>query len=89
MGAKKTIATIVEYRLIKEKDDKEQNPIVSTLGFGFDRNLGGSDITRKLQKHLIEKFNAQTKTKKSILENPRAMATLLKEAERVKQVIFC
>lgn len=88
IGAKKTIATIVEYRLINEKGVKEQNPVATTLGVGFDRSLGGGFITRLLQKHLAEQFSVKTKTEKSIYDNPRAMATLFKEAERVKQVIY-
>lgn len=88
MGATKTVATIVEYRLVKDKNNTEFTPVVTTLGFGFDRNLGGVDITRKLQKHLVDQFNKTVKTENNILHNPRAMATLFKEAERLKQVIF-
>uniref|UniRef100_A0A915CU20 Hypoxia up-regulated protein 1 n=1 Tax=Ditylenchus dipsaci TaxID=166011 RepID=A0A915CU20_9BILA len=87
IGATKTTATIVEYRLAKEKNSKELNPIMSTLGIGFNRTLGGNQITMKLRDHLVDVFTKNTKTEKSILENPRGMAKMWKEAERVKQVL--
>uniref|UniRef100_A0A1I7XTM9 DUF727 domain-containing protein n=1 Tax=Heterorhabditis bacteriophora TaxID=37862 RepID=A0A1I7XTM9_HETBA len=121
MGASKTVATIVEYRLVKEKYSKEprvrilkvyafikmnQNIIVlsilflklsdfsrqvfyqmSVLGVGFDRTLGGLEITLRLKDFLIRKFRANYKCEKDITENERAMAKMLKEAERLKQVL--
>ncbi|KAH7732346.1 hypoxia up-regulated protein 1 precursor [Aphelenchoides avenae] len=86
VGASKTTATIVEYRLAKEKNSKEQNPVMSTLGVGFDRTLGGQDLTLRLRDHLVAEFEKAHKTKGKITENPRAMAKMNKEAERVKQV---
>jgi hypoxia up-regulated 1 len=56
------------------------------LGIGYDRTLGGLDITLALRDHLLVEFRKQHKTQKDITENPRAMAKLFKEAERVKQV---
>lgn len=41
----------------------------------------------RLQKHLANKFNEVKKTKNNVFENPRAMAKLLKEAGRVKNVL--
>uniref|UniRef100_A0A914CYA3 Hypoxia up-regulated protein 1 n=1 Tax=Acrobeloides nanus TaxID=290746 RepID=A0A914CYA3_9BILA len=87
IGATKTRATILEYRLAKEKDSKEQNPVMVPLGIGYDRTLGGLDITLALRDHLLTEFRKQHKTQKDITENPRAMAKLFKEAERVKQVL--
>jgi hypoxia up-regulated 1 len=80
IGASKTVATLVEYQL----ENKE--PQLKVLGVGFDRTVGGRDITNKLREHLINEFKAKHKTKGDIRENPRAMAKLWKEAERVKQV---
>jgi hypoxia up-regulated 1 len=87
IGATKTTASIVEYRLVKEKNSKEQNPSLTVLGVGFDRTLGGHDITLILRDHLVEEFKKQHKTKEEINGNPRAMAKMWKEAERVKQVL--
>ncbi|TKR60474.1 hypothetical protein L596_027716 [Steinernema carpocapsae] len=87
MGASKTTATILEYRLAKEKNSNEKNPVMSTLGVGYDRTLGGLELSMRMQEHLVEEFKKLKKTKKEITENPRAMAKMLKEAERVKQVL--
>ena len=35
MGATKTTASILEYRLEKEKKGNEKNPVMSTLGLGY------------------------------------------------------
>jgi hypoxia up-regulated 1 len=82
VGATKTVATLVEYQL----ENKE--PTVKVLGIGFDRTIGGRDFTSKLREHLVNEFKAKHKTTGDIRENPRAMAKLWKEAERVKQVSF-
>lgn len=72
------------------------------LGVGFDRTLGGFELTLRLRDHLANKFNEAYKPKQKIQvfknssklkknlfqENQRSMAKLLKEAERVKQVGF-
>lgn len=49
-----TTATIVEYVLEAEKNSKEKNPVVRTIGVGFDRTLGGLEITQRMTKHLEE-----------------------------------
>ncbi|KAJ1353311.1 hypothetical protein KIN20_009916 [Parelaphostrongylus tenuis] len=90
MGASKTIATVVEYVLEKDKSSKIaniSNPVVRTIGVGFDRFLGGFEITIRLAKHLEKVFRETVKTTNDITTNARSMAKLLKEAERVKQVL--
>lgn len=100
MGASKTVATIVEYvlekvsheniskgEIIQDKKTTVKTPTVRTLGIGYDRNLGGFDFTLRLRDHLIAAFQKQHKTKTDVITNGRAMAKLLKEAERVKQVL--
>lgn len=87
MGASKTTATIVEYVLEAEKNSKEKNPVVRTIGVGFDRTLGGLEITQRMTKHLEEVFRKTVKTPTDIATNARSMAKLAKEAERVKQVL--
>ena len=59
MGAAKTTATLVEYRLVKEKYGNE--PKMTVLGVGFDRSLGGLELTLRLQNLLIEKFRKNYK----------------------------
>ncbi|KAL6733177.1 hypothetical protein Aduo_003847 [Ancylostoma duodenale] len=85
MGAAKTIATLVEYKLAKAKYGKE--PKVTVLGVGFDRTLGGLEMTLRLRDLLVTKFNEHYKTKKAITTSEKAMAKLFKEAERLKQVL--
>jgi len=87
VGASSTVASIVEYRLIKDKQSKEQFPVITTLGVGFDRQLGGQELSLRLREHLVSEFKKAFKTEKPIEDNARAMAKLLKEAERVKQVL--
>ncbi|EYC07712.1 hypothetical protein Y032_0069g360 [Ancylostoma ceylanicum] len=85
MGAAKTIATLVEYKLGKAKYGKE--PKLTVLGIGFDRTLGGLEMTLRLRDLLVTKFNEHYKTKKQITTSEKAMAKLFKEAERLKQVL--
>ncbi|PAV63446.1 hypothetical protein WR25_22607 isoform B [Diploscapter pachys] len=99
VGAAKTTATLVEYRTVKR--DKSTEPEMFVLGVGFDRTLGGFELTLRLRDHLANKFNEAYKPKQKIQvfknssklkknlfqENQRSMAKLLKEAERVKQVL--
>lgn len=53
----------------------------------FDRGLGGFEMDLRLRDHLARLFNEQKKSKKDVRENHRAMAKLLKEAQRLKTVL--
>ncbi|RXM92603.1 Hypoxia up-regulated protein 1 [Acipenser ruthenus] len=53
----------------------------------FDRTLGGFEMELRLRDHLAKLFNEQKKSKKDVRENVRAMAKLLKEANRLKTVL--
>lgn len=53
----------------------------------FDRELGGFEMDLRLRDHLAKLFNEQKKSKKDVRENHRAMAKLLKEAQRLKTVL--
>ena len=55
--------------------------------FSYDRTLGGLEVQIRLRDHLARSFNALKKTKKNVMDNPRAMAKLFKEAGRVKNVL--
>ncbi|KAK3802292.1 hypothetical protein RRG08_066130 [Elysia crispata] len=89
MGSTSTTATIVGYNVVKTKEGTraESNPQVTIKGVGFDRTLGGLEISLRLRKSLAKAFNDQKKTSLKVEENARAMAKLLKEAERVKKVL--
>jgi len=91
MGASSTVATVVSYQLVKEKNKvtgiAETNPQLTVKGVGFDRNLGGLEFQLRLRDHLAKLFNEQKKTKTDVTTNNRAMAKLLKEAGRLKSVL--
>jgi len=89
MGASHTTATIVGYSTTKVKDRGyvETVPQLVVKGIGFDTNLGGLEMDFRLRNHLVKAFKANVKTTGDIAQNPRAMAKLLKEARRVRQVL--
>ncbi|XP_037084607.1 hypoxia up-regulated protein 1-like isoform X2 [Pollicipes pollicipes] len=89
MGAESTSATLVGYQLVKTKDRgiSETNPQLQILGYAYDRTLGGLEMTMRLQQHLAKVFTNTKKTKEDVYASPRAMAKLLKEAERVKKIL--
>lgn len=86
MGSGSTTATIVTYQTVKTKDSGTQ-PQLQIRGVGFDRGLGGFEMDLRLRDHLAKVFNEQKKSKKDVRENLRAMAKLLKEAQRLKTVL--
>uniref|UniRef100_A0AAR2IX18 Hypoxia up-regulated protein 1 n=1 Tax=Pygocentrus nattereri TaxID=42514 RepID=A0AAR2IX18_PYGNA len=86
MGSGSTTATIVTYQTVKTKEAGTQ-PQLQIRGVGFDRTLGGFEMELRLRDYLAKIFNEQKKSKKDVRENMRAMAKLLKEAQRVKTVL--
>ncbi|KAM7398645.1 hypothetical protein PAMA_006520 [Pampus argenteus] len=86
MGSGSTTATIVTYQTVKTKESGTQ-PQLQIRGVGFDRALGGFEMDLRLRDHLAKLFNEQKKSKKDVRENHRAMAKLLKEAQRLKTVL--
>ncbi|XP_049598142.1 hypoxia up-regulated protein 1 [Syngnathus scovelli] len=86
MGSGSTSATIVTYQTVKTKESGSQ-PQLQIRGVGFDRGLGGFEMDLRLRDHLAKLFNQQKKTPKDVRENHRAMAKLLKEAQRLKTVL--
>ncbi|XP_017158724.1 hypoxia up-regulated protein 1 isoform X2 [Poecilia reticulata] len=86
MGSGSTTATIVTYQTVKTKESGTQ-PQLQIRGVGFDRSLGGFEMDLRLRDHLAKLFNHQKKSPKDVRENHRAMAKLLKEAQRLKTVL--
>nr|XP_031299386.1 hypoxia up-regulated protein 1 isoform X2 [Camelus dromedarius] len=88
MGSGSTVCTIVTYQTVKTKDAGLQ-PQLQIRGVGFDRTLGGLEMELRLREHLAGLFNEQRKGQgtKDVRENPRAMAKLLREANRLKTVL--
>jgi len=90
MGASHTTATIVGYSTVKVKDRgySETVPQLVVKGVGFDTTLGGLEMDIRMRRHLVKGFKEKYSTLKAdITENPRAMAKLLKEARRIRQIL--
>uniref|UniRef100_A0A914VZ10 Hypoxia up-regulated protein 1 n=1 Tax=Plectus sambesii TaxID=2011161 RepID=A0A914VZ10_9BILA len=87
MGATKTTATIFEYQIVKDKSSSEKYPQMTTLGVGYDRTLGGLEISLRMRDHLLKALREAKKFNVEVADSPRAMAKLFKEAERIKQVL--
>merc|ERR1711872_391112 len=89
MGAQDTTVTVVGYQIVKtkEKGFSETHPQAQILGVGYDRTLGGSEITFRVREYLADEFDAMKNTNTKVRSVPRAMEKLLKEAERVKLVL--
>ncbi|XP_043238713.1 hypoxia up-regulated protein 1-like [Amphibalanus amphitrite] len=89
IGADSTAASLVGYQLVKTKERgfTETNPQLQVLGYAYDRTLGGLEMTMRLRDHLAKVFTKNKRTKEDIYSSPRALAKLLKEAERVKKIL--
>ncbi|KAI9337255.1 Hsp70 protein-domain-containing protein [Obelidium mucronatum] len=88
MGAGSTVATLA--RFTSQKVKKVQVPTIEILAVGYDKKLGGKTLDIKLQKFLAKQFMKSatgSKAQEPILNNARSMAKLLKEANRVKQIL--
>ncbi|CAK1543227.1 unnamed protein product [Leptosia nina] len=87
MGAASTKAALVEYKTVKtkEKGYVETVPQLQVIGVGFDRTLGGLEMTLRLREHLIKAWEANGGA--DVRVSPRAMSKLFKEAERLKIVL--
>ncbi|TPX44619.1 hypothetical protein SeLEV6574_g04387 [Synchytrium endobioticum] len=88
MGAGSTAASLVYFEDIVIKDGLFRNktvPQVTVKAAGSDHKLGGHAIDRRLAKRFVEHFSEATGF--DAAASPRAMAKLLKEASRVKQVL--
>ncbi|CAH0727165.1 unnamed protein product, partial [Brenthis ino] len=87
MGAVSTKAALVEYKTVKIKDKGyvETVPQLQVIGVGYDRTLGGLEMTLRLREHLIKAWEASGGG--DVRSSPRAMEKLLREAERVKIVL--
>ncbi|KAL3070006.1 hypothetical protein niasHS_017295 [Heterodera schachtii] len=89
VGSTKTLVTIVQFLLVNDSNEGGSSyPQVETIGVGYDRALGGHHLTLRLRDHLVKEFKKQNASLGAdITANPQAMAKLLKEADRVKQVL--
>ncbi|XP_065846137.1 hypoxia up-regulated protein 1-like isoform X2 [Oscarella lobularis] len=89
MGSSSTVATLASYQTVKIKEGtiSETVPQLTVKGVGYDPYLGGLDFDLKMREILVKKFLDQGKYKSDVTKSVRAMAKLLKEANRVKTVL--
>ncbi|KAF9953294.1 hypothetical protein BGZ72_005512 [Mortierella alpina] len=92
MGAGSTVASLACFQDLTVKDVGKFNKTVQQIeikSVGYDRTLGGHEFDVRVQKLLADKFQEQKGAKISmpVVQNERAMAKLLKEANRVKQIL--
>lgn len=90
MGAGTTVATVISFETSNDKKAGLKNVVdLEVLGFAVDQHLGGHNIDVKLQSFLAKEFTKMHAGKLSfdIFDNARAMARLLKEANRCKTIL--
>lgn len=89
MGAGSTVAAIVSFSNVEVKEGKRTHnvPQLEVKAIGFDRTLGGHEFDVRLQNFLADKFTEQHSSAGDIRSSESAMSRLLKEANRVKQIL--
>ncbi|TVY24139.1 Hypoxia up-regulated protein [Lachnellula hyalina] len=96
MGAGSTKATILKFQGRTVKDVGKYNKTiqeVQVLGSGWDRTLGGDALNAVIVDDMIAKFIASPAAKsisptiEAVQDHGRAASKLLKEAERLRQVL--
>ncbi len=96
MGAGYTTATVLKFQGRAVKDVGRLNKTIQevvVLGTSWDRSLGGDSFNDVILDDMLQKFVATPSAKKldasleTVKTQPRAMARLLKDAEKVRQVL--
>ncbi|KAI8923615.1 Hsp70 protein-domain-containing protein [Entophlyctis helioformis] len=92
MGAGSTVVSLVTFKTSATKSRGAARTLleVQVKATGGDQALGGHFVDVRVQQHLAKKFMEINKSSlggASIFENTRAMARLLKEANRVKHIL--
>lgn len=96
MGAGSTKATILKMQSRTVKDVGKYNKTIQdivVLGSGWDRSLGGDALNGMILDDMVAKFvessagNKVGATVEGVKSHGRAIAKLLKEAERLRQVL--
>ncbi|KAM3511931.1 hypothetical protein MY11210_004402 [Beauveria gryllotalpidicola] len=96
MGAGSTTATVLKFQSRNVKDIGKYNKTiqeVQSLGAGWDRTLGGDALNYLIMDNMISQFveskpaQKVSATSDGVRAHGRAMAKLIKEAERVRHVL--
>ncbi len=83
-GASAIRATVVGFSNLNDKKEGAGTQ-VSVAGVGWDRNVGGLELDRRLREILIKAF--EEKHNKDVRKDKRGMAKLWKEANRIKGIL--
>jgi hypoxia up-regulated 1 len=89
MGAESTQVSIASFSSDVIKDGFKKNKTVGVftmVGKGWDQNLGGKALSLTVAESLADQFNKKW-GKGEVREAPRAMAKIMKEANKVKSVL--
>lgn len=95
MGAGSTVASLIEFKTaldpaVKKYGKPTNTTMITVKASGFDRTLGGHVFDVRLQQHLAKLFTSSAagkKAKQPVYQSQRAMAKLLREANRVKHIL--
>lgn len=95
MGAGSTVAALVSFRSQPEKPGAKvsrftkNTTVIQVHSIGYDAKLGGYEIDVRLQQYLAAQFQRTIgdKRKIDIYKSRRAMARLLREANRIKYIL--
>lgn len=85
-GASSIRATVVSLKSVSDgSKTKSPGTQITVAGIGYDRQVGGTELDRRLREILINDF--KKRYKKDIRTDRRGMAKLWKEAGRVKAIL--
>ncbi|RCH82779.1 Hypoxia up-regulated protein 1, partial [Rhizopus stolonifer] len=91
MGAGSTVASIVTFSNVETKEGKitRTAPQLEVKGVGFDRTLGGHELDVRVQQLLAAGFMKvnEGRVKTDVRDSSNAMTRLMKESNRVKQIL--
>ncbi|XP_006455585.1 hypothetical protein AGABI2DRAFT_210009 [Agaricus bisporus var. bisporus H97] len=83
-GASSIAATVVAFSSTTDKKEGAGTQ-VSVAGVGWDRNVAGLELDRRLREILVRAF--EEKHHKSLRQDKKGMTKLWKEASRVKSIL--
>ncbi|KAF9449074.1 actin-like ATPase domain-containing protein [Macrolepiota fuliginosa MF-IS2] len=83
-GASAIRATVVGFSNVKDKKEGAGTQI-SVAGVGWDRDVGGLELDRRLREILAKAF--EEKHKKDVKKDKKGMMKLWKEANRIKAIL--
>ena len=83
-GASSVRASIVSFSSVDAKS-KNAGTSIQVAGLGFERQVGGNELDRRLREILIRDFEKKHRTE--VRSDKRALAKLWKEANRVKTIL--